>query len=54
MLEFIRKSLAVRIWIQPLNSYAYSVHDLILNNLKNKIDDKKEKVSKIKKKNKYY
>ncbi|XP_050540508.1 apoptotic protease-activating factor 1-like isoform X2 [Daktulosphaira vitifoliae] len=43
MLEFIRKSLVVRVWIQPLNSYTYSVHDLILNNLKNKIDNENEK-----------
>jgi len=34
MLELMHKSLVVRIWNQPLNSYVYSVHDLLLSNLK--------------------
>uniref|UniRef100_A0A2H8TPT9 Apoptotic protease-activating factor 1 n=1 Tax=Melanaphis sacchari TaxID=742174 RepID=A0A2H8TPT9_9HEMI len=34
MSELMRKSLVVRIWNQPLNSYVYSIHDLLLNNLK--------------------
>lgn len=34
MLELMHKSLVVRIWNQPLNSYVYSVHDLLLSHLK--------------------
>lgn len=34
MLELISKNLAVRVWNQPLNSYVYSVHDLLLSYLK--------------------
>lgn len=39
MFELIRKSLLVRVWNKPLNSYVYSIHDLLLNNLKNMIID---------------
>lgn len=34
MSELMRKSLVVRVWNQPLNSYVYSIHDLLLRNLK--------------------
>ncbi|XP_060875475.1 apoptotic protease-activating factor 1-like [Metopolophium dirhodum] len=34
MSELMRKSLVVRVWNQPLNSYVYSIHDLLLSNLK--------------------
>ncbi|VVC32819.1 Hypothetical protein CINCED_3A002930 [Cinara cedri] len=34
MLELTRKNLVVRVWNQPLNSYVYSIHDLLLKNLK--------------------
>jgi len=34
MSQLMRKSLVVRVWNQPLNSYVYSIHDLLLSNLK--------------------
>lgn len=44
MLELIHKSLLVRVWSHPLNSYVYSIHDLLLTNLKNMMDDQELKV----------
>lgn len=34
MLELVNKSLVVRVWNEPLNSYVYSVHYLLLSHLK--------------------
>lgn len=44
MLELIRKSLLVRVWNRPLNSYVYSIHDLLLSNLKKMITNQETKV----------
>jgi hypothetical protein len=44
MLELMRKSLVVRAWNQPLNSYVYSIHDLLLCNLKKSISSHDSKV----------
>lgn len=48
LLEFIRRNLVVRDWNQPLNSYVYSIHDLLLSNLKKKINYLDSKVQLIK------
>lgn len=45
MLELIHKSLVVRIWNQPLNSYVYSIHDLLLSKLKKMKNDVESKVT---------
>lgn len=45
MFELIRKSLLVRIWNQPLNSYVYSIHDLLLTNLKHMVNKQESKVN---------
>lgn len=44
MLELIHKSLLVRVWNQPLKSYVYSIHDLLLRNLKKMKNDQESKV----------
>ncbi|XP_026822292.1 apoptotic protease-activating factor 1-like [Rhopalosiphum maidis] len=43
MSELMRKSLVVRAWNQPLNSYVYSIHDLLLSNLKRLISHQEYK-----------
>lgn len=47
MLELTRKSLVVRMWIHPLNSYVYSIHDLLLSNLKQMINQQESTVQLI-------
>jgi len=44
MSELMRKSLVVRVWNQPLNSYVYSIHDLLLSNLKKMMNRQEHKV----------
>jgi len=44
MSELMRKSLVVRVWNQPLNSYVYSIHDLLLSNLKKMMNHQEYKV----------
>ncbi|CAH1736793.1 unnamed protein product [Aphis gossypii] len=43
MSELMRKSLVVRVWNQPLNSYVYSIHDLLLSNLKSMMNHQEHK-----------